>query len=352
MMINYPSHIFSGVFPTPHCQGIALDRENGCLYFSFTTSLVKTDLQGHLIGTVDGLTGHLGCIAFANGHIFGSLEYKNDAIGRGIHAHLGLSEDITDAFYTAVFDCSKIDRVGMDAARDGVMHAAFLKEVLDDFHGVSADGLPHHYGCSGIDGMTLGPAFGKKDGETFLSVAYGIYRDDHRTDNDYQVILSYRPEDILAAAKPLNRHALHLSGPEKPAGKYFVFTGNTDWGVQNFEYDRFTGDWLMAVYPGFKPAYPNCPFYIIDGEKAPFYGKLRGLDEEGWQLTLKKGPVGNMNGVSGWRFPYGSTGLYAFGDGRYYISQEGKNDKGQFTDIYLYRFKSAEDAMYFERVDE
>lgn len=347
----FPNHIFSGIYPTPHCQGIALDKENGFLYYSFTTTLVKTDLEGNLIGTVDGLTGHLGCIAFWNGRVYGSLEYKNDSIGRYIHKHLGLDEEITDAFYCAIFDVDKIDRVGMSASGDGVMKAAFLKEVLDDFHGTSAEGLPHHLGCSGIDGMTFGPAFGKKDGKEQMAVTYGVYHDEERTDNDHQVILTYDPEELLSTAQPLDRHHPHVSGPEKPSGKYFVFTGNTDWGVQNFEYDRFTGDWLMAVYPGYKKEYPNCPLYIVDGGKEPVFGKLKGLPEEGYQLTLKKGPVGNASGVSGWRFPYGSTGLYSFGDGRYYLSHDGHNDEGHFTDVYLYKFKSESDEMYFERAE-
>ena len=346
----FPDHIFSGVFPTPHCQGIALDKENGFLYYSFTTMLVKTDLAGKLIGTVDGLTGHLGCIAFWNGRVYGSLEYKNDSIGRYIHEHLGLDEEITDAFYCAIFDVEKIDRVGMDASSDGVMKAAFLKEVLDDFHGVSSDGLPHHLGCSGIDGMTFGPAFGEQGGKEQMAVTYGVYHDETRSDNDHQVILTYEPDALLQAARPLDRHHLHTSGPEK-TGKYFVFTGNTDWGVQNFEYDRFTGDWLMAVYPGYKPEYPNCPLYILDGKKAPVWSRLKGLDEEGFLLTLKKGPVGNAaSDVAGWSFPYGSTGLFSFGDGKYYISHNGSNDKGQFTDVYLYRYSSADDEMYFARV--
>ena len=36
-----------------HVQGIACDRDAGFMYFSFTTSFVKTDLQGKVIGTLD-----------------------------------------------------------------------------------------------------------------------------------------------------------------------------------------------------------------------------------------------------------------------------------------------------------
>lgn len=37
-------------------QGIAVDLKNGYMYFSFTTELLKTDLQGKLIGSVKGMT--------------------------------------------------------------------------------------------------------------------------------------------------------------------------------------------------------------------------------------------------------------------------------------------------------
>jgi len=40
--------------------------------------------------------------------------------------------------------------------------------------------------------VTFAPAFGQsRDGKKYLYVAYGIYGDTLRTDNDYQVILAY-----------------------------------------------------------------------------------------------------------------------------------------------------------------
>ena len=51
--------------------------------------------------------------------------------------------------------------------------------------------LEHRYGCSGFDGITFGPKFGKSDGKRYLTIAYGIYGDSTRTDNDYQVLLQY-----------------------------------------------------------------------------------------------------------------------------------------------------------------
>ena len=47
-----------------HIQGIAVDPKKGYIYYSFTTKLIKAKLDGTIVGSVDGLTGHLGCIAF------------------------------------------------------------------------------------------------------------------------------------------------------------------------------------------------------------------------------------------------------------------------------------------------
>ncbi|MBR4889311.1 MAG: hypothetical protein IKU17_09215, partial [Clostridia bacterium] len=60
-----------------HVQGIAVDKERKFMYYSFTTCLVKSDLDGNVIGSVKGLAGHLGCIAYnyKDGKIYGSLEY-------------------------------------------------------------------------------------------------------------------------------------------------------------------------------------------------------------------------------------------------------------------------------------
>ena len=91
-----PRTIFSGVRGPFHVQGIAVDLKRGYIYFSFTTELLKTDLKGNLIGSVKGLTGHLGCLTMnpEDGRVYGSIEYKNDAIGREILQKLDNSEQL------------------------------------------------------------------------------------------------------------------------------------------------------------------------------------------------------------------------------------------------------------------
>ena len=47
-----------------HVQGIAIDRERRYVYYSFTTCFIKTDMGSNVVGSVTGLVGHLGCLAY------------------------------------------------------------------------------------------------------------------------------------------------------------------------------------------------------------------------------------------------------------------------------------------------
>lgn len=327
MIQHLPKEIFSGSWAGGHCQGIAVDTKHECIYYSFTTMLVKTDLQGNLIGSVTGLLGHLGCIDFCDrdGRLYGSLEYKNDSIGKGILKNAGSDAKLEDGFYIAIFDVERIDRPGMDACTDGVMTAVFLPQVLDDYRSGK-------YGCSGIDGTTFGPIPGDSSGKEYLFVAYGIYGDTSRDDNDYQVLLCYDTENWRALEKPLAQNAMHRSGPAKPDHLFYVYTGNTTYGVQNLEYDAFTRQWFMAVYPGKKSDFANPSLFALDAAKAPELRPLKGLNQFGLCLSL------SGNGLEGWTFPWGATGLCALGDGHYLISHEQSGPAGDASEVFLYRY--------------
>ena len=73
---NLPTTVKTGLQDKFHVQGIAYDHERNCMYMSFTTSLVKVDMQGRVLGSVEGLTGHLGCIPLNpdDGRLYGSRE--------------------------------------------------------------------------------------------------------------------------------------------------------------------------------------------------------------------------------------------------------------------------------------
>lgn len=344
-----------------HVQGVVVDVKRGYAYFSFTTSLIKTNLKGEIIGSVDGFFGHLGCLDVNpdDGRIYASLEYKNDNIGKGILKGLGNASKSgahnESSFYVAIFDGEKITRSGMNAEQGKIISTIYLKDVVDDYNAIVMNGgkqVEHRYGCSGIDGIAFGPQFGKKDGKNFLNIAYGIYGDTSRTDNDYQVMLQYDANSLKQYERPLSQSRFDVTGPPKPLNKYFFYTGNTTYGIQNLEYDPNTGYWLAAVYPGKKPSFPNYSLFAIDGSKAAVQQVLKGFDngENGNTLQLAKaGMHDEKSDIYGWRFQWGATGIHSLGNGYFYISQSGATkDKKQYCNLQLYRWMGQPDIPFEE----
>ncbi|MGX1955091.1 hypothetical protein ACWIGY_32910 [Streptomyces anulatus] len=324
---SLPSSVDGGAWSSGHLQGTAVDRRTGHMYFSFTDLLVKTDLSGRPIGSVTGFTGHLGDLDFntADGRVYGSLEYK-----------------AAEAFYVAVFDGARITRMNMDARTTDVVSTVHLREVVRDytadmngdgvFDGNTGDTPDHRYGCSGIDGIAFGPDLNRRGGGR-LTVAYGVYSNTARTDNDHQVLLQYDVRDWRRYERPLVEGAHHTSGPASPDGKFFTYTGNTTYGVQNLEYDRHSGNWLMAVYKGRKTAFPNYSLYVVDGSEPARRGEVKGQPrpESGRILSLlPRGLYHEPSGVYGYESG-GQYGLVSLDDGRSYVAEAGTVDSGGTT---------------------
>lgn len=327
--------------PAGHLQGIAADDKNNYMYMSFTDRLVKVDMHtGEIVGSVTGLLAgsiygggaHLGDLAFYNGKVYGSLEYK-----------------ATEKFYIAVFDVEKITGMDIDYKTPGVLTTMYMEEVVKDYqdelnageHENAPASMGHKHGCSGIDGITFGPLPGDDSGKIYMTVAYGVYRHDERVDNDYQVILAYDPDQFEAAYFDQNNP--HEIGP-KLYKKMFAFTGNTTYGVQNLEYDLVTGDYWMVVYAGNKAQYDNRPLYIVDGKAAPKMQKLQLGNHpcygemEGECLALK--PVGTLHEGSGvWGVPQmpctADKGFISLGNDYFYVADAGKKDDKQYGYVRL-----------------
>lgn len=347
--------IFSGnIHASGHVQGIVVDEERGFVYFSFTTKLLKTDMHGNLLGSAVNLAGHLGCITFdkERNKIYGSLELKHDVIGRGIINKIGYDPSSEDAFYLVSFDLDKIVRENMDVEREGIMQAVCLNEVIDDYKSDDeVSGKAHRYGCSGIDGTALGRVFGDDSGIKKIMVAYGIYSECDRTDNDNQVILQFDRNIFDIYGKPLNQAQPHKSGPERAEERYFLYTGNTSFGVQNLEYDEYSDSYFVAVYPGKKAEYENFELFVIDGSIAPRSEAVIGRGgERGKTLTLKK--AGKQDSkhpeIYGSHFPHGSTGIASMGDGRFYISIPGNDGEAHTSLVKLYSLDMTSEQIFEE----
>lgn len=343
-----------GTWASGHVQGIAVDVRGGYIYYSFTNLFAKYDFNGKLIGTLVGWTGHLGDLDFnaADGRVYGSLEYKKDK-----------------AFYIAVIDVARIDRVGIDAGANDILRTVYLPEVAKDYAAdVNGDGRfdgddgqfrdnaaaspDHLYGCSGIDGVSFGPVFGHSDGKLLLTVAYGIYGNTARTDNDHQVLLQYDIADWARHAKPLVERAPHRSGPATVHGKYFVRTGNTTYGVQNLAYDAASRRWFMGVYRGKKPAFPNYQLFAVDADSQPVHGDLVGVPasggkdwEQGSLLALADAGLKDpATGIRGWR-QKADVGFQPVGGGLIYVATNSGGKGAQSADLRLMRWTSDNSAL-------
>jgi hypothetical protein len=344
-----------GTWRSGHVQGVAVDVRGGYIYYSFTNLLAKYDFSGRLIGTLVGWTGHLGDLDFnpADGKVYGSLEYKEDK-----------------AFYIAVIDVSRLDKVGVEAGKSEIFRTVYLPEVVKDYTAdINGDGVfegddgkfrgdvvaspDHRYGCSGIDGVSFGPGFGRTDGPRYLTVAYGVYGNTKRTDNDHQVLLQYDITDWARYASPLTEAAPHHHGPETPRGKYFVRTGGTRYGVQNLAYDETLQRWFMGVYQGQKPAFPNYLLFAVEARAQSVSADLIGVpgaDGQGWEkgqvLALADdGLKDAATGVRGWN-QKADVGLQSIGHGLFYIAANSKSEAGQSADLTLMRWTGDAQAPF------
>lgn len=356
-MFTMPGKVFSGFIREGHVQGIAVDLQGGCVYYSFTTLFLKTDLEGKPLGSVRHIAGHIGCITFDPDRrlVYGSLEQKHDAVGQGIIARTGWDPTEEDAFYALAFDVDKITRMDMDAETDGVMSSVYLADVVRDYHGRDpVSGKKHVFGCSGIDGTGYGPAFGTPaDAPKKIMIAYGIYSEVNRTDNDCQVILQYDPSIFEVYGRPLIQSEPHHSGPETCERKYFFYTGNTVYGVQNLEYDAFSRSWLVAVYRGQKAAFGNYPLFLIDGSVPPVRGVIPGRSGEVGELLTSAAigdlpPVGAFTPAPGVPFWYGQTGVASLGGGLFAFSHDGSREDEYYTNVTKYRLDETQPQLWVE----
>ena len=353
-MKELPNSFYSGVYKEGHVQGIAVDAERGYVYYSFTTMFLKTDLLGNPVGSVIKLAGHLGCITYdaEKDLVYGSLELKHDSIGAGIISRTGWDPSAEDSFYLVSFNCSAITEMNMNAETDDVMSAVYLCDVVKDYTETDeVSGKPHRYGCSGIDGTGLGPVFGEAaNSPKKIMVSYGVYSETDRADNDYQVILQYDTSVFETYGRPLNQASPHHSGPVSCEQRYFFFTGNTCFGIQNLEYDPHTRTWFVAVYRGKKPEFDNFNMYFIDGKIS---AKNRELSGRGGEIgavltTATLGVAGKQENIRGTNFAYGQTGMASMGDGIFYFSHHGSNKETRefYSNVKKYAVDTANENIF------
>ena len=208
--------------------------------------------------------------------VYESLECKDDEIGKGL-SDFAKGRSL---FYVAIIDVDKIDKVGIDVENTEIFKTVCVKDAVRDYRDsvmVGSRELPHRYGCSGIDGVAIAPKIGKASGKNFLYVAYGIYGNVDRSDNDCQVLLRYDIQKLNKLAKPVRFGEFDETGPERALDKIFINTGNTSYGIQNMAYDPSQRRLFMAVYKGKKPQYRNYSLFAVDFSAKPSTARLTSL---------------------------------------------------------------------------
>ncbi|MBQ4348230.1 MAG: hypothetical protein IJC79_01265 [Clostridia bacterium] len=318
-----------GSWDIKHCQGMAIDKQGGFAYYSYTNTFVKCDLEGNALGTLTGFEGHLGDVCYneKDGKVYASL----NPVGK-------------KALYVAIIDVAKLDKKCLDCEKSGLVRTVHLPEVWKDFSAKVQNGgrtYSRRYGVSGTDAMCFGPSFSSGKGH-YLTISCGTTPQTERTDNDYQILLQY---DVSGwwdkYAQPLNESKVHHKGPEKHAGKYFVYTGNTNYGVQTMTYFPELNLWMLNVYTTLKEdKFPDYNLFIVDGDIKPKKQALKGQQGEDVQkvLTLYQDGLRHENtGIYGWFASNGAKGIEYVDKGLFYIIHPYKTWYGKQTGVaYLY----------------
>lgn len=161
------------------------------------------------------------------------------------------------------------------------------------------------------------------------------------------MLLRYDVKNWDRYAQSIDPRHIHQSGPEKPAGKYFVYTGSTDWGVQNLEYDAESGLMYMASYRGFKEGWPRYTMFALDIKEKPHKTILQGVEPKTKAATLRLLPTGKQSPDGkawGWENTKGSTGITSLGNGLFYLSEDGydKDQQSYYTNLRLYKWTNAQ----------
>lgn len=327
-----PLSLASGSWDVSHCQGIAVDRQKGYIYYSYTHTFVKCDFKGNVIGTITGIKGHLGDVCF------------NEEDGK---VYSTLNPPGKKALYVAIIDVDNLDEIGLGAVKSGLIRTVHIRDAFADFSAtvtVNEKEYKKRYGVSGLDGITFGPSFETSTGN-YLTVACGILSETERPDNDYQILLQYDVQTWWKIySEPLSYKAYHRSGPACD-GKYFIYTGNTNYGVQTMTYFDEMNLWLLNVYQTKKSNYRKYTLFTIDGDIRPEKKELMGQPEKDVQKVLslyRDGDYDSKNDIYGWYSEKGNLGIEYMGGGLFYIIHPFKTwYETQTAVAYLYAWDSS-----------
>ena len=317
-----------GSWDIKHCQGMAIDQNKDFAYYSYTNTFVKCDLEGNAVGSITGIEGHLGDICY------------NEKDGK---VYASLNPEGKKALYLAIIDVDNLNELGVDAVKGNLIRTVHLTHVWKDYSArVKNQGKTYYrrYGVSGTDAMCFGPSFETGKGH-YLTISCGTTPQTERTDNDYQVLVQYDVTGWWAKyGQPLSYNKVHHIGPDDIHGKFFVYTGNTNYGVQTMTYFDELNLWFLNVYSTLKEDFPKYNLFIVDADVKPEEKALKGQEKKDVQkvLTLyKDGSYDENTKIYGWNIPNGAKGMEYLFNGLFYIIHPYKTWYGKQTGVaYLY----------------
>ncbi len=325
---DYGFTVDTGIYQSKHVQGVAVDGK-GHVYFSFTDSLIKTDMNGNVVGSVTGIDGtlHLGDISYHDGKIYGSLMTQTSD-----------KEVVNEGPYIAIFDEAQITTTGVDAMNGSVMQTVSMENVLSEFigkgNGVDYDPASVYTGgkygiYQGLDAVTVGPKFGETEGKDYLTVvlpAPDVTDNMQREDNRHIVLMQFDLDSLATYAQSADM-VTHTVGPDSYDFLNYYYAGVYG-QVQVVTYDTYTQSYMIGTYSEktSNTIDNKYSFYMLDASVAAVEGTLKGVDYDGVEgddtgmLVDDKG-YGTYDSVADM---YGmtvgcSTGIAATGDGYYYL---------------------------------
>ena len=299
-----------------HLQGVAVDDDMRYLYTAYGTGFGKIDLEtgevvGYIKGVGDGL--HAGCMAYYDGYVYCALEvraslkcYVIQIDASKMSGAMTTTEDWADAVRVILLDDVTSDI--RDTVGDSVSNGQYA--------GYS-ETKGHRYANAGFDGLTFGTYPGEANNPNaniYMMLTYGTYywgNNPSRFDDEHIVIRAYNTNDFLYEGSP---YLLQLSNDSngadddgwahtgtmnydescalKAAKTLFVPTGNVQWGAQNMEYDRTTGDLWLRTYGGSSGSPMNGKnFMIVNGSVVPEHKEV----QLGQNIDLSKTTYGYVS---------------------------------------------------------
>ena len=240
-----------------HMQGFTSDAKREYMFWSFTDSLVKTNMNGTMICQVHVGGGHFGGLDWHDGKIYVSyMKYPSPWTyfedWRGFQIYVYEDKDLRLLRIIDIAECMEMKKNKTD-------------------------------GFQGIDGVAFGKVPGEEGDQLLVAVAL-------ETGEAYSNQMFLEIDEETAKIKRI----------------FKIPAGNKVYGIQNLDYEADTGCYWFTTYDGGKPYMEKETLYCVDPDmhtvrarysiSTPYGFEARGNGE--YMLSLINGKNGNQYGLA------------------------------------------------------